>query len=252
MRADNEGASDGEDEGSDEAESGGDESDYSYAYEDEDEANYGSLIARVDADDEHAPLLVTSPPGAPAASAAEMQFEKAVQAAREITALVKTANEYYIRNNPQLQRYCVETFDVNDLIFLAKETLDLQQGFIDKGADGCIDTGYHYTNSINIFNIRDHGLMTAAERQSNGVVAGANGAVFGDGIYTANNGALSQDYGDVGLTVGRLKGKAVRVAGFLDESQTVDADMIVGNKQAGYRSNGRLWPENDTRDEVVL
>jgi len=114
------------------------------------------------------------------------------------------------------------------------------------------ELGYHYTDSRNISQIRDKGLMTAAERYSNGVDVAARGAVFGDGIYTANNAKVWRDRGDIGLVVGRLWGRAVRVPGFLDDSQTIEAHTIVGNKRAGYGNNGQLWPADDSQDEVVL
>jgi hypothetical protein len=61
-----------------------------------------------------------------------------------------------------------------------------------------VDLGYHYTQGGNIANIRSHGLLTSADRQTNNVKAAPRGAVFGDGIYTANNSFNFSNYGDTG------------------------------------------------------
>jgi len=47
-------------------------------------------------------------------------------------------------------------------------------------------------------NIRTHGLMTKAERTQGNVVAASKGAVFGDGIYTANNCKNFSNFGPAG------------------------------------------------------
>ena len=114
--------------------------------------------------------------------------------------------------------------------------------------------------------IRTHGLMTAAERQSSNVTAGShNGAVFGDGIYTANNGTNFRGYGDCGIIVCRLQGKAVRVTGSLSPSQLEDVNTVIGDKRALFggmnmnmgsssmnNNDSDGWPNDDTNHEVVL
>jgi hypothetical protein len=47
-------------------------------------------------------------------------------------------------------------------------------------------------------NIRTYGLMTKAERTQGNVVAASRGAVFGDGIYTANNCKNFSNFGPAG------------------------------------------------------
>ena len=88
-------------------------------------------------------------------------------------------------------------------------------------------------------------------------------SVFGDGIYTANNGTNFSAYGDTGLIVARLKGKMVRVPRCLVHSQVVDANTIIGDKMmGGIIPGGRVsaptqfgadgWPINDSYHEIVL
>ena len=112
--------------------------------------------------------------------------------------------------------------------------------------------------------IRTHGLMTAAESQSSNVTAGShNGAVFGDGIYTANNGTNFRGYGDCGIIVCRLQGKTVRVTGSLSPSQLEDVNTVIGDKRALFggmnmgsssmnNNDSDGWPNDDTNHEVVL
>ena len=107
---------------------------------------------------------------------------KAVLAVREIIALVAKAKRRFVA--PYTMSYEVEAVTTDDMVFFAKNMLDLQEEFLRQQVNGYIDVGYHYTNSMNMANIRTHGLMTAAERQTSHVRAVPKGAVFGDGIYT--------------------------------------------------------------------
>lgn len=197
---------------------------------------------------------------------------KAVLAVQEIMALVRAARERFIDGNPRLGRYRLEAVTVDDMVYFATRMLDLQGEFVSGGANGYIDTGYHYTDLRNLSNIRNHGLMTAAERQSSSVRATGKGAMFGDGIYTANNGTMFRSFGDTGLIVGRLQGRAVRAAGsmwFGGGGASVDANTIVGDKRAcaialggpslGPRASGfgggsgnQSWPADDSEHEIVL
>lgn len=170
---------------------------------------------------------------------------KAVLAVREIIALVAKAKRRFVA--PYTMSYEVEAVTTDDMVFFAKNMLDLQEEFLRQQVNGYIDVGYHYTNSMNMANIRTHGLMTAAERQTSHVRAVPKGAVFGDGIYTANNGTVFRHFGEVGLIVGRLQGKVVRAPGYLRDPQTVDANTVIGDK----RTAGR-WPADDSGHEIVL
>lgn len=135
---------------------------------------------------------------------------KAVLAVQEIIALVKAAKERFIDSNRALQRHNVEAVTIDDMVFMAKNMLDKQEEFIHNQISGYIgvscdllffslfchyrafaqrlcglflllflgwteDVGYHYTDQRNIVNIRTHGLLTSAERQSNKVQAAPKG-----------------------------------------------------------------------------
>ena len=100
---------------------------------------------------------------------------KATLAVKEIVALVNNAKEKFLNNNPALKRYSVETVTVDDMVFFAKNMLELQQDYVQKQICGHIDLGYHYTNSAYIANIRTHGLLTSADRSTNNVKAAPRG-----------------------------------------------------------------------------
>jgi deltex-like protein len=184
---------------------------------------------------------------------------KAVLAVQEIIALVKSTKEMYLDGHPALKTYCIDAVTIDDMVFFAKNMLDLQEEFIRKGVSGYIDVGYHYTVGRNMDNIRTHGLLTSSDRQTNQVQAiRKGGSAFGDGIYTANNGTSFSNYGDTGLIVGRLKGKMVRACLFSPPiNQTIDANTIVGDKltglsMPGIQSDSDGWPLDDSYHEIVL
>jgi hypothetical protein len=63
-----------------------------------------------------------------------------------------------------------------------------QQEFYRNGKDTHVDTGYHYTHSVNMASIKQSGLLSVQERaQLSSPSANTNGSLFGDGIYTGNN-----------------------------------------------------------------
>jgi len=105
-------------------------------------------------------------------------------------------------------------------------------------------------------NIRTYGLMTKAERTQGNVVAASKGAVFGDGIYTANNCKNFSNFGPAGLIVARLQGKAVRAASYLPPSKLtgIEAHTIIGDKMTGAGSGVDKdgWPTSDSYHEIVL
>ncbi|KAL9182764.1 hypothetical protein ACHAXT_004043 [Thalassiosira profunda] len=191
---------------------------------------------------------------------------KAVLAVQEIIALVQSAKAQFIDNNPTLmkQHNCLEAVTIDDMVFFAKNLLDLQGEYISKNIPAHIDVGYHYTGSENMANIRTHGLLTRADRQTNKVQATNKGSMFGDGIYTANNGTCFSAYGNTGLLVGRLKGKMMRAKSsfYVAQNQAVDANTIVGDKLTGLvslpgrKGKGKAdsdgWPIDDSYHEVVL
>ena len=49
-----------------------------------------------------------------------------------------------------------------------------------------VTLGYHYTNQMYLSTIREHGLLTRAERRHRRIRVQDNGSSFGDGIYTVS------------------------------------------------------------------
>ena len=131
-------------------------------------------------------------------------YGKAILAVQEIIAFVTKTKT----THPILSQYNVDTVAQDDMVFLAKQMLDLREEFKAKKLPYRIDIGYHYTNASNMAEIRTNGLLSKADRESRSVKSNFNGSVFGDGIYTAENPTAFQHFGEVGLLVGRLQGKS--------------------------------------------
>ena len=142
-------------------------------------------------------------PGQELQSMTTSSYGKAVIAVQEIIAFVNKAKT----THPMLARYNVDTVAQDDMVFLAKQMLDKSEEFKKNNLPSSVDVGYHYTNQSAMSQIRTNGLLTKADRESRKVASSFHGSVFGDGIYTSENPTAFQDYGDVGLLVGRLKGK---------------------------------------------
>jgi hypothetical protein len=143
-------------------------------------------------------------------------------AVQEIIALVNKTRENGV---------AFDTITQDDMVYCAENMFNLQQQFISNGINGYIDTGYHYTDSKHIANIRQHGLLTRSDRNTQQVNSFFHGSIFGDGIYTANNPDNFSSYGNTGLLVARLPGKIVRARGFLPTNTSVDdVNTIVGDK----------------------
>ena len=138
-------------------------------------------------------------------------------------------------------------FMVWDLV----EMLKLQKDYIAQGASGHVDIGFHYTDAANLHSISRHGLMSKNERSTKNVSPSfTSGAVFGDGIYTANNPTEFRRYGDTGLIVARLQGKAVRSSSPMKRPANAVFNTVIGDKRAGTGTSG--WPNNDRHHEIVL
>ena len=142
-------------------------------------------------------------PGQELQSMTTSSYGRAVIAVQEIIAFVNKAKT----THPMLARYNVDTVAQDDMVFLAKQMLDKREEFKEKNLPSSVDVGYHYTSQSAMSHIRTNGLLTKADRESRKVASSFHGSVFGDGIYTSENPTAFQDYGDVGLLVGRLKGK---------------------------------------------
>lgn len=184
---------------------------------------------------------------------------RAVLAVQEIMSLVtETRAKKYKDTN--LVNY-IAPVTREDMFYFCKEMLILQEEFLKKkNINGYIDVGYHYTSSAHMANIRQHGLLTKKDRQSQQVNTRTSGSVFGDGVYTANNADNFSNYGNTGVLVARLTGKMVRVARSLLPNTKVDANTIIGDKLTIAASTHRQgqsldkdgWPLKDDYHEIVL
>ena len=114
-------------------------------------------------------------------------YGRAVIAVQEIIALVVDAKKKY----PILAQYNVDSVSQDDMVFLARQILDLQDEFKAKNLPSYIDIGYHYTNQNSMPHIRTNGLLTKADRESQKVTSMFHdGSVFGDGIYSSESSCI--------------------------------------------------------------
>jgi hypothetical protein len=105
---------------------------------------------------------------------------KAVLAVQEIMALViETRNIATKDKNYHLVNY-IAAVTREDMFHFAKSMLELQHEFLRQKINGYIDVGYHYTDSRNMANIRQHGLLTRKDRDSQKVNSTSHGSVFGE------------------------------------------------------------------------
>lgn len=185
---------------------------------------------------------------------------KSVLAVQEIMSLVtETRAKKKYKHDPNLVDY-IAPVTREDMFYFCKEMLMLQEEFLKKSINGYIDVGYHYTSSAHMANIRQHGLLTKRDRESQQVNSRTSGSVFGDGVYTANNADNFSSYGNTGVLVARLTGKMVRVARSLLPNTKVDANTIIGDKimiaASTHRQGQSLdkdgWPLKDDFHEIVL
>ncbi len=137
----------------------------------------------------------------------------------------------------------------DDLVFFAERLLSKQHEFKEKGIPFEVDIGYHYTSEESMKHIQANGLMTRKDRIKNNIQVQSKGAVFGDGVYTANNPTSFMKFGRIGLIVARLQGKPVRMAQQLCSKGRRSANTIIGDKTA--KSLWR-WPKSDEMHEIVL
>lgn len=179
---------------------------------------------------------------------------KAVVAVQRIIKLVQDVQQNHF---PMMANY-IDAVAIDDMVYLAEKMLKQQQEFIDESPSvpSYIDIGYHYTNPQNMQAIRTNGLLTKGERTNQHIQSASfHGSVFGDGVYTANNPTSFQDYGGVGLLVGRLQGSTVRVPRSLTSTTrgSIVANTVIGDKMnTGQKLNGEGWPETDLYHEIVL
>ena len=169
---------------------------------------------------------------------------KAVVAVERIIQLVEST-----KITSDLLDLGLESVAKDDMVFFAERLLAKQEEFKAKGIPFEVDIGYHYTSKASIGDIQTNGLMTREDRIKNNINVASKGAIFGDGIYTANNPTSFMKYGRVGLIVARLQGKPVRVPGSLHKNHRTPGNTIVGDKSAKSRWR---WPKSDSLHEIVL
>lgn len=137
----------------------------------------------------------------------------------------------------------------DDMVYFAERLLEKQEEFRSKGISTEVDIGFHFTDETSMNDIQANGLMTKEDRIKNNIKVDSKGAVFGDGIYTANNPTHFSRFGKVGLIVARLQGKKVRVAKALPKKFRTQANTFIGDKSAKSTQN---WPKSDKLNEIVL
>ncbi len=152
-----------------------------------------------------------------------------------------------------LFRFGLKPVAKDDMVRFAERMLAKQQEFKAKGIPFKIDIGYHYTSEESMNHIQTNGLMTREDRIKNKIEVQSKGAIFGDGVYTANNPTSFMKFGRVGLIVARLQGKTTRIAKQLDKkldkTPPKPATTIIGDKTA---NSLRQWPKSDSMHEIVL
>jgi deltex-like protein len=125
---------------------------------------------------------------------------------------------------------------VDDATIVAERMVQCQALFRRMGKPTHVMIEYHYTNSEHIESIRSHGLLTVEDRIAKGIYMERKALPFGNGIYTGNNPFAFQSYGEVGLLVAVLKGKAYRVRGQGNYAQPFQVrpgmDTVVGNQHS--------------------
>ncbi|KAL9191213.1 hypothetical protein ACHAXT_000919 [Thalassiosira profunda] len=178
---------------------------------------------------------------------------KAFRLVESVISIARTINEAY----PTFAEHKIEAVSHDDMVWFAEHMMGLQKeyGESQQREHTKVDVGFHYTQSDNIPKIRTHGLLTKGERKEKSVTsAKTNASFFGDGIYTANNPTSFRHFGDVGLIVGRLKGKVFRTTKSLSSGTDIGgATTVIGDKlttSPKLDSNG--FPLDARTNEVVL
>lgn len=92
----------------------------------------------------------------------------------------------------------LSTVTKDDMFFMAKNLLILQEQYAKLGIDNNVDIGFHYTSAECIDKIKKYGLLTAQERTAHELGITPHGANFGTGVYTGNNPFAFRQYGNVG------------------------------------------------------
>lgn len=107
----------------------------------------------------------------------------------------------------------VELIGTDDMIFMVERLIVTQMYFAANQKDCNVDIGFHFTKRANLDNIREHGLLTKADRDQHSVRSIYNGSQYGDGVYTGSNPFAYRQYGSVGIMVARLCGESHTIVG---------------------------------------
>lgn len=143
------------------------------------------------------------------------------------------------------------TVAVDDMVFLGRNFLQCLQEFEHKGYPCRVTLAYHYTSSAAMDKIKQDGLMTLEERRKTYSTSNSHGAVFGDGIYTANNPFAFRHFGDTGLLVAVLLGNVSRVPMGGKKPNDSTINTVIGNKML-RRVTGTIPEKTKYTDELVL
>jgi len=117
----------------------------------------------------------------------------------------------------------------DDMVAMATKMIQLQRQFRAEGKPAEVTIAWHYTSRASLEGIRENGLMTMTELQERGINVTMHGAVYGPGVYTANNPHHFRGYGDTCLLLAVLRGRETRVTVALPTGH--GADTVIGNKE---------------------
>lgn len=148
----------------------------------------------------------------------------------------------------------------DEMVEIAERFIETHEQFGLAGKPTKIDLGYHNTWSSNLESIKTDGLLSKRDLRERSIsTMRLSGAVFGDGVYTANYPHTFKNFGDVGLLVARLQGRIKRVGPHhYGGGMSGEYDTAVGNKRHRHRRRpsfpGEMpcFPDYDRYDEVVL
>ena len=114
--------------------------------------------------------------------------------------------------------------DDGDFYDLVDRFMDCQEVFRNELKPTQVTVAFHYTKSSNLDSIRRDGLVCSKDVR--------HGAVYGRGIYVANNPQAFCTYGSMGILVLTLQGEVKQMASSNEESANNDSvDTFLGNKQ---------------------
>lgn len=173
-------------------------------------------------------------------------------------------HSYKIPKAPTNALHGVDLLSRDSMFSMSARFIDTMLAFQDAGIPTGIHVAWHYTRSDNLDFIRRSGLLTHADRAAARAAARAvdlaaggpqlqwTGAVFGPGIYVANNPfAFMNNYGGVLLACLVLPGNQLDVKEYGEEEGEripLNINTRVGNKQ----TDNRMPVSGHRHNEYVL